>query len=266
MSKFEIYCVTDKPIKLIKNKNYNLCAAKNGIFPNSYLIPNTGDNIENKEKYYSELTFHYWFWKNKLRINSDHWIGFCQKRRYWIKNGFDNKKINLKNLNEYILEEPDKSWENFESIICKSIYVNKVKKMKLIKRGWKSLIKDPSIFFDIKKQTIKLHFDMHHGHGNLEKAIDLLDINDREDFREYVNTKNNFNPHIMFISKPYIINKWFNSLFPWLTRCEKIFGFEELGGKYDTKRLYAFLAERYLSFWFKKYTKYKEQSWVLVNI
>ena len=107
---------------------------------------------------------------------------------------------------------------------------------------------------------------MHHGHGNLEKAIDLLDINDREDFREYVNTKNNFNPHIMFISKPYIINKWFNSLFPWLTRCEKIFGFEELGSNYDTKRLYAFLAERYLSFWFKKYTKYKEQSWVMVNI
>ena len=24
-------------------------------------------NIQKKEKYYSELTFHFWFWKNKLK-------------------------------------------------------------------------------------------------------------------------------------------------------------------------------------------------------
>ena len=29
--------------------------------------------------------------------------------------------------------------------------------------------------------TIKVHFDMYHGFGNLDKAIELLDINDRED-------------------------------------------------------------------------------------
>ena len=41
--------------------------------------------------------------------------------------------------------------------------------------------------------------------------------------------------------------------------------FENLKG-YDTERLYAYLAERYLSFWFKKYTKYKEQPWVFVEL
>jgi hypothetical protein len=80
---------------------------------------------------------------------------------------------------------------------------------------------------------------------------------DREDFRVFVNTSLSYNPHIMFISKPYIANKWFNVLFPWLERCEKKFGFEGLKG-YDTTRLYAFLAERFLPYWFHKNAKVLE--------
>ena len=53
----------------------------------------------------------------------------------------------------------------------------------------------------------------------------------------------------MFITKPNIAEKWFSDLFTWLFKCEKIFGFENLKG-YETTRLYAYLAERYLSFWF----------------
>ena len=69
-----------------------------------------------------------------------------------------------------------------------------------------------------------------------------------------------FHPHIMFIAKPNIVNTWFSALFPWLNRCEKLFGFENLKG-YDTQRLYAYLAERYLSFWFNKYTKTIHWPW-----
>jgi len=68
----------------------------------------------------------------------------------------------------------------------------------------------------------------------------------------------------MFISKPHIIDRWFKDLFEWLFKCEQEFGFEKLKG-YDTQRLYAFLAERYLSFWFKKYTKYLSWPWVFVD-
>jgi hypothetical protein len=68
----------------------------------------------------------------------------------------------------------------------------------------------------------------------------------------------------MFISKVNILDKWFNTLFPWLERCEKQFGFMELMG-YDKTRLYAYLAERYLSFWFKKYSKYKEENWIQLD-
>ena len=32
-----------------------------------------------------------------------------------------------------------------------------------------------SILFNSKKESLALHFDMHHGHKNLEKAIRFLD-------------------------------------------------------------------------------------------
>ena len=61
------------------------------------------------------------------------------------------------------------------------------------------------------------------------------------------------------------MDRWFNDVFKWLFECEKIFGFDELKG-YDQTRLYAYLAERYLSFWFKKYTKTIEWPWLFRNI
>ena len=42
---------------------------------------------------------------------------------------------------------------------------------------------NPLLFFDKSKITIKTHFDMYHGYGNLDKAIDLLDVIDRQKFR-----------------------------------------------------------------------------------
>ena len=69
----------------------------------------------------------------------------------------------------------------------------------------------------------------------------------------------------MFITKPQIMNRWFSVLFPWLFRCENVFGFKKLKG-YDTQRLYAYLAERYLSFWFNKYTKTLSWPWALIDL
>ena len=104
---------------------------------------------------------------------------------------------------------------------------------------------------------------MHHGHGNLQKAVEQIDKEDRDSFFNYLNESTSYNPHIMFISRPLIINEWFNVLFPWLERCEKIFGFDSLKG-YDTQRLYAYLAERYLSYWFKKNTRYLDWPWTVL--
>ena len=118
------------------------------------------------------------------------------------------------------------------------------------------MLKEPSLFFDKSKRTIKFHFDMMHGKGNLDKAIKFLDKQDRDDFNEFVNKEVSFNPHNMFICKSYeVLNEYYNRIFPWLEKCEKEFGFDLDG--YGLKRIYCFLAERYMSYWFKKYTNYK---------
>ena len=54
--------------------------------------------------------------------------------------------------------------------------------MKMLKRGFKNLIQDPSIFFNKDKHSVKLHFDMHHGYGNISKAANLLPEEDRMNF------------------------------------------------------------------------------------
>ena len=95
-----------------------------------------------------------------------------------------------------------------------------------------------------------------HGINNLSKAISLLDDINKNDFSEFVNNEVSFNPHNMFICKSKIkLKKYYEDLFPWLEKCEKLFGFENLKG-YGKIRIYGFLAERFMSYWFKKNTKY----------
>ena len=53
-----------------------------------------------------------------------------------------------------------------------------------------------------------------------------------------------------------IMNNYYSVLFEWLRKCEDIFGFNLDG--YGKTRIYAFLAERFLSYWFKENTNYLE--------
>ena len=264
MYKLKIFCVTNKKLPNLENTSLHLAGVGNEKFNENYLDCSTEENILYKEKYYSELTFHYWYWKNQIESENSDWIGFCQKRRFWIKPSSQLMDINSNNLVKHIITDPEKEWVKFDSILCNPINVSGAKISKVIKRGWKNLFLNPSLIFKKNFETIKIHFDMHHGYKNLEKAISVLDKNDKTDFLNYVNINNTYNPHIMFITRPEIANKWFNDLFKWLRRCEDIFGFQNLKG-YDTTRLYAYLAERYLSFWFKKYTKSKNSPWVFIN-
>ena len=260
MDKLKIFCITNKEKLYLEKLDLDLVGVGKENFPKKYIQCLEGDNIQHKEQHYSELTFHYWFWKNQLKnYDENTWIGFCQKRRFWIK---EKMKINnIKDLKENLLISAPNSWGDYEAILCEPIDISRIKNMKLLKRGWRNIIENPFILFDKNKRNIKLHFDMYHGYKNLQKAIEVMNDNDRDDFKNFVNTKSIFNPHIMFIAKRKIINKWFESLFSWLFECERVLGFDKLKG-YDETRLYAYLAERYLSFWFKKYTKSLDWPWI----
>ena len=105
-------------------------------FSKKYINTKIGKNIQKKEKNYSELTFHYWFWKNLLENEQTEWIGFCQKRRFWIKKKPENIKITQNNINNHLLTEIPEQLNNFESFLCEPIFVNKVKKIKMLKKGY----------------------------------------------------------------------------------------------------------------------------------
>ena len=187
MTNLKIFCVTDKELDFLAETKYGIGWVGKEIPPKQYISCNEDKNIFSKEKHYSELTFHYWYWKNKLDLNDKNWLGFCQKRRYWIKKDSVGKSINETNISQHILTKAPEEWNEYDAIICEPIYVNKVKKMKMLKRGFKSLLQQPEIFFNENKQSLLFHFDMHHGFGNLKKAIQLVNPEDREEFIKYVN-------------------------------------------------------------------------------
>ena len=71
-----------------------------------------------------------------------------------------------------------------------------------------------------------------------------------------MNTETSFHPHNMFICRKEILEKYISN-FSMVERCEEEFGFKDLDG-YGLKRIYGFLAERFLSFWFSKNYRVKE--------
>jgi hypothetical protein len=258
MDNLKIYCMClqNTNLEIIKNLNYIPVGLKNNDFSKEWLRDNTKENISKKNPFYGEYTFHYWLWKNNfLNHNFEEWIGFCTYRRFWSKSKPKKKHFNL--IDNVINKVPDE-WKEYDSVLVEPIYINITKLSKILKHGKKQVIKNPFIFFNKNKITIKVHFDMYHGHGNLDKAIDLLETHEREKFRNFVKTEIAFNPYNMFIcrSKKILFN-YYSSIFPWLEKCEHVFGFD-MNDSYGEKRIYGFLAERYLSFWFKKYTNYLE--------
>jgi hypothetical protein len=106
-------------LNFIEYNNYILAAVRKSIFNSKYLRSDFRDNIFYKEKYYSELTFHYLFWKNILKdYSDDSWIRFCQKRIFYIKKNLINFEINKSNLMKHILLDLPESRNNYITVIC----------------------------------------------------------------------------------------------------------------------------------------------------
>jgi len=258
MTNLRMHCLTLNPehLEKIKKLDYLPVGLGNNSFNKEWLRDNTEKNISIKNENYGEYTFHYWIWKNNLQsVKNSQWVGFCQYRKFWIEKKIENDNLTFDELNKLVLKKIPEKYSEYESIIGEPFYVNQFRFSKFIKRNLKKMILSPSLFFNKKKRTLKFHFDMWHGDGNLNKAIKLLDKNDRSDFDDFMNANISFNPHNMFICKSEILHRYYESIFPWLERCESEFGFDNLKG-FGLKRIYGFLAERYLSYWFQKNTKY----------
>ena len=165
------------------------------------------------------------------------------------------KNISFENLQSISINEIDDN--NFDCILGEKFSVENYKFSKVIKNHLSSFLKKPSLIFNKKKRSLKFHFDLFHGKGNLDVAINLLNEKDKNAFREFMNKETSFNPHNMFICKTRILKNYYDVIFPWLRRCEEVFGINELKG-YGLQRIYGFLAERFLSYWFNRNFKIKE--------
>ena len=222
-------------------------------FPKTWLTDRTGDNISKKNMYYDMYTFHYWLWKNKLSSLEDNkWICFSTYRRFWKS---DKEKILHSELKDKIIQEIPPDWEGYETILTEPIDLKNFKMLKMIKKGKLLILKNPGVLFNKNLRTIKFHFDVMHKGGNLEKAVKLINEKDRNEFNNYLNSETSLHSwNLLCCKSKTLLDNWYKTVFEWLFKCEEIFGFDELSG-YETGRIYAYLAERYLPFWFKKYSK-----------
>ena len=247
------FCLSHKYYNHIEKSGYQPVGLGGNNFPKNWITDSTGDHISERNKYYDMYSFHYWIWKNYLdKLENNTWICFSTYRRFW-KDKMNSNENDI--LSKKIIQSTPSEWKNYQTILTEPTDLKKIKFSKLFKKGKKLLIKNPSILFNKNKRNIKFHFDLMHYEGNLDKALRLVDSKERSEFTEYLNNETSINLWNLFCcNSPLILNKWYESVFTWLFKCEKIFGFDNLKG-YETERIYAYLAERYLPFWFKKYSQ-----------
>tara|TARA_B100000700_G_C14943676_1_gene808042 strand:- start:562 stop:1350 length:789 start_codon:yes stop_codon:yes gene_type:complete len=243
-------------LNFIKKLGYIPVGLGDKKFSKEWMKDDEGKNISKKNKYYGEYTFHYWIWKNYIDQINDKWIGFCQYRKFWSVEKTEELSLSIEKIDSLALKNIPEEYKNYDVILGNPLKI-KSKFTKFIKKNLILTLKNPMVFFSEKARNINFHFDLMHGEKNLSKAIDLLNIEDKKDFDNFVKNNSQFNPHNMFICKSNdTLKSYYDVIFPWLERCEEIFGFENLKG-YDLTRMYGFLAERFLSYWFQKNTKFK---------
>ena len=265
MNNLEIYCMClyDNHLENVKALGYTPVGLGKNKFRSEWLRDYDGENISHKNSYYGEYSFYYWFWKNRLgKMPENKWVGFSHYRHHWsnqnkIKSDKLNILINENNYSSYILKDIPSEWKDYDVILGDPMYVNRRYKLsKILKNSFSSLrilSKNP-LAFKKRNRNIKLQFDFFHGLGIMDKAIKVLDEKEKNDFRKFINNEYSFNRENMFICRSKkLMNEYFLSVFSWLERCEPIFGFNLKG--YAKTRLYTFLAERYISYWFNKYSK-----------
>ena len=252
----KIFCISifNEDYKKLRNLNLIPVGLGKKKFDVNWLTDKGKKSISKKNPNFGEYTFHYKLWKNKrLILDSNKWIGFCTYRRFWT----NSKKLKInsyKYLDEIIIKKPLKSWINFDVILGRPLIFKRVKAIKLIKQNIIEIIKKPNVLY--KHLTLEDQFRIFHGSFFLDKAIELMPSKYQKDFKLYM-SGNIFYPYNMFICKnSKILLKFYDEIFPWLFKCEKAFKLKNLSG-YSKIRIYAFLAERFMPFWFIKNFKVK---------
>ena len=134
-------------------------------------------------------------------------------------------------------------------ILGEPLIFKKIKNIKLIKENIFEVLKKPSMMFN--NNTLEDQFRVFHGSFYLDTAIDLMPKKYQKEFRKFLNGYKLY-PYNMFICKNFkILIRFYDEIFPWLFKCEETFKNHNLNS-YSKIRIYGFLAERFMPFWFIK--------------
>ena len=86
-----------------------------------YLGDNTGDNISDKNPYYSELTGLYWIWKNYTDAD---YLGLCHYRRYFLnQNGarmIESDYMDILSGHDVIIAKPGSGAYDYRTIYARA--------------------------------------------------------------------------------------------------------------------------------------------------
>ena len=112
MKNLTFFCLTLNPEheSIIKKLSYVPVGLGDNKFSKDCFTDKKGENIAKKNPNYGEYTFHYWIWKNYLENIKSEWVGFCQYRKFFIKE--DSKETNFNSfnsLNENIIKDIPKT-------------------------------------------------------------------------------------------------------------------------------------------------------------
>ena len=198
-------------------------------YPKTWLTEKEGNNIFEKNKYFGEATGIYWVWKNYLKnFETNDWIGFCQYRRLWLNDIFEEKqKNNFSSLYSNLLKTENKIFKNVDTVLLQKTF--------------------------LKNESLLDQFDKIYGKNILNHCVELLPAKDKEDFLKYLNG-NELSICNMFITKTEIFERYCKEMFDWINKCYIFCNDQNLLVGKNT-RLPIFMVERFTSFWFEKYTK-----------
>lgn len=212
----------------------------------------SGGNISEKNKYYSELTGIYWVWKNTY---SDI-VGCCHYRRY-----FTNAPIPFLDRLKRILYYPAGLSKKRHGLI----YTNNLNywKPKILKgKEIHKILKNYDVILPLHRKlgkSVKIHYDKYHNPSDLILVKKILS----EYFPEYLNSYEKvLNNNKLFANNMFVM-PWqtFDKLMSWLFFI--LFKFEEKTDlehyKGYQERIFGFLSERLITLWVMHHNlNYKE--------
>ena len=198
-NKLIIFCVTDKKIDYLKNLPVKLAGVGKSKFPKNYITCLDGNNIQHKELNYSELTFHYWFWKNylkKLLVKINRLAGYeiIDQSNYFVETLDKKADKNLSSLGNNSITLPLGKLEIKRKVKSLDIIIRSCASVKMLSQSKERIFAKEKFEYSIRTlnsivNSINYCKDIF---NNINLKITILDHNSSHEVKKkYENILNN---------------------------------------------------------------------------